>query len=154
MRGRSTQERRHRRVTVELDGLLAIGDRIAGWARDGEQIEAVVVHSRDTEIRAYEGEVEQLSSAETQGVGIRVVRDRRVGFAYAGSLDDDVLTETLADARDNAGFGTPDEFVGLAVPDGVPVADLDLFRASLADFPTDSKVEMAIALERAAKAAD
>jgi len=137
-----------------VDDLLAIGDRIAGWARDGEEIEAVVVRSRDTEIRAYEGEVEQLSSAQTQGVGIRVVRDQKVGFAYAGSLDDDVLGETLADARDNAGFGTADEFVGLAVPDGVAVADLDLFRASLADFPTDSKVDMAIALERAAKAAD
>ena len=137
-----------------VDDLLAIGDRIAGWARDGEEIEAVVVRSRDTEIRAYEGEVEQLSSAQTQGVGIRVVRDQKVGFAYAGSLDDDVLSETLADARDNAGFGTADEFVGLAIPDGVAVADLDLFRASLADFPTDSKVDMAIALERAAKAAD
>lgn len=137
-----------------VDDLLAIGDRIAGWAHDSEEIEAVVVRSRDTEIRAYEGEVEQLSSAQTQGVGIRVVRDQRVGFAYAGSLDDDVLSETLAEARDNAGFGTPDEFVGLASPDGVAVADLDLFRASLADFPTDAKVEMAIALERAAKAAD
>src|SRR5437764_9792260 len=110
MRGRSTQERRDCRVTVELEGVLEIGDRIVGWAKDGEQIEAVVVRSRDTEIRAYEGEVEQLSSAETQGVGIRVIRDQRVGFAYAGSLDGDVLEETLADARDNASFGTADEF--------------------------------------------
>ena len=141
-------------MSAELEDLLAIGDRIAGWARDGEQIEAVVVHSRDTEIRAYEGEVEQLSSAETQGVGIRVVKDQRVGFAYAGALDDDVLEETLADARDNAGFGTIDEFVGLAVPDGVAIADLDLFRDELAGFPTDKKVEFAIALEKAARAAD
>ena len=50
-----------------------------------------------------------MSSAEAQGVGIRVINDQRVGFAYAGSLDEDVLAETLADARDNAGFGTRDE---------------------------------------------
>jgi PmbA protein len=134
--------------------LLAIGDRIVSWANDGEQLEAVVVRSTDTEIRAYEGEVEQLSSADTQGIGIRVIRDHRVGFAYAGSLDDDVLAETLAEARDNAGFGTEDEFVGLATPDGVAVADLELFRDSLAAFPTDRKVELAIALEKAARAAD
>src|SRR4051794_16565797 len=139
---------------AELDELLAIGDRVVGWANDDEQVEAVVVHSRDTEIRAYEGDVEQLSSAETQGVGIRVVRDHRVGFAYAGSLDDEVLAETMEEARDNAGFGTPDEFVGLALPDGVPVADLDLYRASLAEVPTERKVELAIALERVARAAD
>ena len=64
-------------MTVELEGLLEIGDRIAGWARDGEQIEAVVVHSRDTEIRAYEGEVEQLSSAETQGLRLKFPYDIR-----------------------------------------------------------------------------
>ena len=139
---------------TELDGLLAIGDRVAGWADEGEQIEAVVVRSRDTEIRAYEGEVEQLSSAEAQGIGIRVVKDHRVGFAYAGALDDDVLAETLAEARDNAGFGTPDEFVGLAEPDGVPLADLELYSDVLASFPPDRKVELAIALEKAAKAAD
>lgn len=141
-------------MTVDLDGLLAIGDRIVSWAEGGEQIEAVVVHSRDTEIRAYEGEVEQLASAETQGIGIRVVKDQRTGFAYAGSLDDDVLTETLAEARDNAGFGTADEFVGLAEPDGVSIAELDLFDDELAAIPTDRKVELAIALERAARAAD
>src|SRR6476659_1864440 len=141
-------------MTVELDQLLAIGDRIVGWAKDGEQVEAVVVHSRDTEIRAYDGDVEQLASAETQGVGIRVVRDQRVGFAYAGSLDDDVLGETLTEARDNAGFGTPDEYVGLAEPDGVAVADLDLYRAALADVPTDRKVELALELERIARGAD
>jgi PmbA protein len=139
---------------AELDELLAIGDRIVGWAKDGEQVEAVVVHSRDTEIRAYEGDVEQLSSAETQGVGIRIISDSRVGFAYAGSLDDDVLGDTMAEARDNAGFGTPDEFVGLAEPDGIPLADLDLYRASMADVPTDRKVELAIELERISRGAD
>jgi PmbA protein len=137
-----------------LDDLLAIGDRIVGWAKEGEQLEAVVVRSSDTEIRAYEGDVEQLSSAQTQGVGIRVISDQRVGFAYAGSLDEDVLSETLAEARDNAGFGTADEFVGLAEPDGVPVAELDLYREALADFPADRKVELAIALEKAARGAD
>jgi PmbA protein len=141
-------------VTIPLDELLAMGDRVVGWAKDDEQVEAVVVHSRDTEIRAYEGDVEQLSSAETQGVGVRVVRDRRVGFAYAGSLDEDVLAETLAEARDNAGFGTPDEYVGLAEPDGVAIADLDLYRGALVDVPTDRKVELAIALERVARDAD
>jgi len=141
-------------VSAELDELLAIGDRIVGWAADGEQVEAVVVHSRDTEIRAYEGDVEQLSSAETRGVGVRVVCDHRVGFAYAGSLDDDVLADTLAEARDNAGFATPDEYAGLAEPDGVPIAELDLYRASLVDVPTDRKVELAIELERIARGAD
>ncbi len=57
-----------------------------------------------------------------QGLGVRVIADGRQGFAYVGSLDPDVLHEVLDEARDNAGFGTPDEFLGLAEPDGVPRA--------------------------------
>jgi PmbA protein len=136
------------------DDLLAIGDRVVGWADDGEQVEAVVVRSRDTNIRVYDAEIEQLSTAESLGVGIRVVVDGRQGFAYAGTFDPDVLAETLSEARDNAAFGTPDDALGLAEPDGVPVADLDLWRDELRTCPTDRKVDMAVELERAVRAAD
>ncbi|MGH2685423.1 MAG: TldD/PmbA family protein, partial [Actinomycetota bacterium] len=102
----------------------------------------------------YEGEIEQLSSAETQGAGIRVVVDGRQGFAYAGTLDEGVLKESLEEARDNAVFGSPDPHYGLAEPDGVAAADLDLFRPELADFATDRKVELAMELERATLGAD
>ena len=60
----------------------------------------------------------------------------RQGFAYAGSLDEQVVAETLEEARDNAEFGTPDDaFLGLASPDGVEPADLDLWRDELVGLP-------------------
>lgn len=141
-------------MSVEVERLLEIGDRVVAMARDDEQVEAVVVHDRETEIRVYEADIESFSSAESAGVGIRVIRDHRQGFAYAGTLDDDVLAETLADARDNAAFGTPDEYLGLAEPDGVQIADLDLWSDELQSFPTERKIELAIALERLTLEAD
>jgi PmbA protein len=134
--------------------LLDVADAVVGWAQDGEQVEAVVVHGRHTDVRVYEGAVEQLATAESYGVGIRVIRDQKQGFAWAGTLDRSVLEETLADARDNATFGTVDEHLGLAEPDGITPADLDLYRPSLASFPTDRKIDMAIALEKAVREAD
>jgi PmbA protein len=137
-----------------MSELLDIAERVVALAADGEQVEAVVVRGLDTEIKVHEGEVESLASAQSQGVGIRVVTGGRQGFAYAGTLDADVLGETLAEARDNARFATVDEFAGLAEPDGVAIADLDLYRASLADSPTDAKVALAVELERAVRSAD
>lgn len=134
--------------------LLELASRVAGWARDGEQVEAFVARGRETEVQVFSGEVESLSSAESAGIGIRVVSGPRQGFAYAGSLDLDVVGETLEEARDNAGFATDDEFVGLAVPDGVEPAELGLWRDELASFPTDEKVALAIELERAVRAGD
>ena len=137
-----------------MSDLLDIADRVVARAAADEQIEAVVVRGLDTEIRVYEGEVESLASAQSQGIGVRVIVEGRQGFAYAGSLDDVALDETIAEARDNARFATVDEFAGLAVDDGVPVPDLDLYRAALAERSTDVKVSLAVELERAVRAAD
>ncbi|WP_420433601.1 TldD/PmbA family protein [Candidatus Poriferisocius sp.] len=134
--------------------LLEVAERIVGWGRDGEQIEAVVGHSQETEVRVYEGEIESLSVAESQGVGIRVIAGRRQGFAHAGTLDPDVLEETLAEARDNAVYGAPDEFFGLAEPDGVNPPELDLYNEALLSFSTEAKIDLALELERAVQAGD
>ena len=134
--------------------LLSVAQQVLGWANDGEEVEVIAVHDRETEIRVYEGEIEQFTASESQGVGVRVVRDQRQGFAYAGSLDEDVLAETIADARDNATFGTPDPLLGLAAPDGVVVQPLDLFDPTAADVSTQDKIAMTIDLEAKTRAAD
>ncbi len=134
--------------------LLDLVNRVVAWAEPGEQVEAYAARGHHTEVKVFDGDVESLSSADTSGIGVRVVVGGRQGFAYAGSLDESVLAETLAEARDNAGFGSVDEFLGLPSPDGVEPADLDLFRPELAIFPADRKVELALEVERATRAAD
>jgi PmbA protein len=137
-----------------MSDLLALATSVAERAVPGEQIEAYVVSGRDTEVEVYDGEVESFSSAESSGIGVRVVRDRRQGFAYAGSLDPDMVAEALEEARDNAGFATPEDGVGLAEPDGVAPAELTLWHDELAAFPTDDKIARAKELERAVRAGD
>jgi PmbA protein len=121
------------------DDLTALAERVVGWARTGEEVEVYVARGDETDIRAYDGEVESLTSATSAGIGIRVVSDHRLGFAWAGSLDPSVLEETLAEARDNASFATPDEHVALAVPDGVAAVAVDLWDEQLASVPTTSQ---------------
>ena len=134
--------------------LLDIAQRVAGWGGDGFDVEAFVAHAQETEVRAYEGEVESLTAATSQGIGVRVVRDGRQGFAYAAALDDDTLRETFDEALDNSSFGSVDEFAGVAEPDGLEPEPLDLYRSELAEFPTEDKVAMALELERVTLAAD
>lgn len=141
-------------ATHDEGDLLALASRVVEHARPGEQVEAYVGRAHHTEVKVFDGDVESLSSASIAGVGIRVIVDHRQGFAYAGALDDDTLAETLAEARDNAGFGTPDEHLGLTGPDGVAPADLDLYRAELAEFPASAKVDLALEIDRATRAAD
>ncbi|MEY4362538.1 MAG: hypothetical protein RL391_1844, partial [Actinomycetota bacterium] len=55
--------------------LLAIADQVVAMARLGEQVEAYVSRSLSTEVRVYEGEVEHFVSAQSEGIGIRVIRE-------------------------------------------------------------------------------
>jgi PmbA protein len=134
--------------------LLDLATSVADRADPREQVEAYVARARDTSVRVYEGEVEHFTSAQSEGIGIRVVRDGRVGFAYAGTLEPDAIAEVLAEARDNVEFGTPDPYAGLAEPDGVPVVPQDLWREELLALPTARKIELAKDLERLTLAAD
>ena len=134
--------------------LLEIAERAVGWASTGIEVEAFAAQESETEVRAYEGEVESLTVASSQGIGVRVVRGGRQGFAYAAKLDDATLRETFEEALDNSRFGSVDEFAGVAAPDGVEPAQLDLYSEELADFPTEDKVALALELERVTLAAD
>ena len=141
------------------EALLSLVRKIAGEAKPGEQVEAYAARSKGTEIKVFGGEVESLTAENVEGVGVRIVVDGRQGFAWAGTLDPDVVTETLAEARDNAGFGSIDEYLGLPGPDdavdpGTDRAPLDLWREALLATPADDKVTLALDLERAVMAAD
>jgi PmbA protein len=139
------------------ESLLDLARSIAARAEPGEQIEAYVSRSRDTDVRVFAGAVEELSVAESAGVGVRVIVDGRLGYAWAGSLEADVVADVLDDARDNVRFAAPDEWNGLPTLDdarAVPVVDLDLWRDDLGSVPTTDKVALALDLERATAARD
>ena len=93
-------------------------------------------------------------SAQSEGIGIRVINGGRTGFAYAGTLDPDAIADVLAQARDNVQFGTVDEYAALAEADGVPVTEQSLWNDELAAYPTDRKIDLAKELEKLASGAD
>jgi PmbA protein len=139
---------------------MELATSVVERAHPGEGMEVYVTRGTDTEVRSYEGEVESLTSADSSGVGIRVVVEdeggegSRVGFAWAGSLEPAVIEAALGDARDNARFATPDPYVVLAAPDGVEAVELDLWDDGVASTPMDKKVALAVELDRATRAAD
>ena len=134
--------------------LRAIAEQVVAEAEPGEALEVVVGTSSNTSVRAYGGDVEAMTVAQTAGVGIRIIREGRQGFASAGSLEPDVVTETLAEARSNVPFAEVDEFVRLAEPDGIAAVEHDLWDDSVATTSTEDKVAMAIDLEAMVRAGD
>lgn len=143
-----------RPIVTDQGELLSIAEGLVAQALPGEQLEVACSEGVSTSVRVYGGDVESFTSAQSQGVGVRVIVDGREGFASAGSLDADIVASALAEARDNATFSEPDEFAGIAQPDGVEAVDIDLWNDEVLELATKTKVAMAIDLERAVTSAD
>jgi PmbA protein len=130
------------------EGLLALLERVVDRARPGEGVEVFGIDEAETNVRAWGGEVESLSSARTRGVGVRVLADGRIGYAYTASVDDEALRAALEAARANAAAASPDE--ANALPQVAPAAPIpELFDPAVLEVPVDEKVRIALELERA-----
>ena len=116
-------------------------------AVDGEAVEAYAEESRQTEASALRGEVEGLQFAESRGLGVRLIREGRLGYAYAADPSVDEVREAVTRARENATLTEPDEFNLL--PDAATITPLpELFHEASAEVTTEQKVQMALDLER------
>jgi PmbA protein len=143
-----------------VSDLMDLATSVVAQAQPGEGLEVYVTRGTENEVRAYDGAVESLTSADSSGVGIRILLEgqpgdgNRLGFAWAGSLDPAVVQAALSDARDNARYATPDPDVVLAEPDGELAVEQDLWDDGVFTTPMDEKIALALELERATRGAD
>ncbi len=111
--------------------------------------EAEVFFSNGTEftVKVFKGEVESLVSAESRGVGVRTLRERRVGFAYSSDLDPASLDALADEALQNGRYNQADE--ANVLPDPEAITPLEgLHSPGLAAVDPQRKVRFALDLEQ------
>ena len=131
--------------------LEELAKKFAGKAKNGEEIEVYVSNGSDVEISVYRGEVENMTTATTAAVGIRVINDHRQGSAWAESFDEDILETTLENARENASISEPDEYSSLVKPsdiDDVVAVEKNGWNESIFELSIQDKIEIAMELDK------
>jgi PmbA protein len=135
-------------VNLEEVARRAVEAAAAAGATDAE---AWVEEATSRNIRVYEGEVESLSDAGGRGVGVRAFVDGRSGYAYGTDLSEAGIAEVAGAARAAAEAADVDEYGGL--PDEFGSTPVEgLAAPGLSEWSTERKVELALAVERAARA--
>lgn len=136
------------------DELLDLALEIVGRAEDDQHLEAFLTHARTFEVRAFDGEIDSLSSAEPRGAGVRVISGNRVGFAYTTDLSRAGLDDVVRAAAENSAHATEDEASGLAQPSGEPPDEVEGMVAASHGAGPESKVAFVLDLERSARSQD
>ena len=122
-------------------------------ARPGYEVEVYAERIKRTLIETSEEKLENLSQSEELGVGIRVLRDYRVGFAYTTDLSKESLKSCLERAYEACDMLPPDEansfYHGDLKGNITELFDEEGLKVSL-----EEKIELTLSLERRAKELD
>ena len=132
---------------------------IAGTAIDrasrfgAELAEAYLSSGKELSIEVREGRVETLKLAEDRGLGVRVLRGGRTGFAYTTDLSPAGVEEVARQAVFNSENTAVDAYNCLPAP-GKSYPELDLYDPQIGKATVEEKIAMAKAMEEAARAYD
>jgi PmbA protein len=129
---------------LAVDAALAAGAQEAdAWCEDAVE----------RSVRVYEGAVESLEEAGSKGAGVRVFREGRSGYAYGSDLSEEGLRGLARAAAETAAVTEPDEHAGIARETGT-VDVGPLLARDFASWTMDQRVDLALAVERAARTRD
>ena len=71
--------------------------------------EVFLESNRNLSVNVLKSEIETIEEASSQGVGLRVFVDGRMGFSHCNDLSNKSLEETIAKAISFARLSSPDE---------------------------------------------
>ena len=133
-----------------MDYLKFAQDVVSRAVERGVEAEAYINVGQKTEVNVDRGDVEKLSQAGSKGLGVRVIVDGRMGYAYTSDFGANSIEKTIEAAVTLAGVADGDEYRSLPAPQPVPDDDLDVYDQAIVDLPIERKVEMARRIEKAA----
>ena len=104
-------------------------------------------------VEIKDGAIESVIARGERGVGIRVLDEQRLGFAYTSDLSADGIRACADTARRMSVVTEPDSDLALATK-AIDDADLDIYQVGVVDRPLAERGAVALTVEEAARAID
>jgi PmbA protein len=138
----------------KIDYIQLAADVVAKAKKIGAgEAEAFLISSKDLTIDVRDNQVETMKLAEDRGLGVRVITDSRIGFAFTSDLNAGVVEDIIRQAIANSDKTTADKYNKLPPP-GQDYPELDLFDPGIHKATVESKIDLAKTMEQVARATD
>ncbi|RLJ71363.1 PmbA protein [Hydrogenivirga caldilitoris] len=123
------------------------------FIKPGYEYEVFHQRVKKTKVEVSDEDLENLSSSEESGVGIRVLREKRIGFAYTTKLEEESLRDVVEKAIQACELQNPDE--GNLFLETLKNSQTEsVFDKEGVELPLEQKIEFTLSLERNAKSMD
>ncbi len=143
-------QNQNEKVKVEdaLDFMCSEAKRLGA-----DQFDAVVGESESMGLELFEGQVKNTEISNSRGIGIRLFKNQRPGFAFTEKMSQAAITQTVKDALSHTLLTDPVE-MELPDPEKLPDIDLQNYNPALEEISLDKMKELGLELESIARAAD
>ena len=131
----------------ELDGV------VRKFIKPGYEYEIYRQRTKKRKVEVSDEKLENLSSSEESGVGIRVLKDNRMGFAYTTELDEGSLKDVVEKAMQICELQSPDR--GNRFLEELKISEVEsVFDREGVELPLEEKIDFTLNLEKEAKSLD
>ena len=117
-----------------------------------EEYEIYLILQKNTTIDVKRGKVELFEVAETKGISLRLLKDKKIGFAYTTSLDECALEKLIDYAKESLEGVSLDPYYVFPRPNTYP--RLEVYDNALDKIPIKEKIEFAKEMEASALSYD
>lgn len=118
-----------------------------------DQAEVFMKSYKNLTVDIKSQEVDSLTSSLSYGYGLRVIRNKRLGFAYATDVKE--KDSIIKQAVESAGFSDEDSFLGLPGPSGPSEpAKIGVYDPAVSNINEDDAIGLTMLLEKSAFDAD
>jgi PmbA protein len=121
--------------------------------KGAQHFDAVAGESESLGLELFEGKLKSTEISNSRGIGIRLFRDGKPGFAFTERLTRAALVRTVDDAWSHAGLTDAVE-IDLPHPVKLPDIDLHAFNPALESVTLEEMKTLGLELERLAKDGD
>lgn len=125
----------------------------SGLKKGADMVEVYLSSGRELEIEVRDEKVETMKLAEERGLGLRIMKEGRSGFAYTSDLKWESIEEIIGQAMANASSVSEDRYRIMPAP-APSYPAVNLYDRKIIDTPVTEKIKLAINMEEAAKKTD
>ncbi|NVL89509.1 MAG: TldD/PmbA family protein [Desulfobacterales bacterium] len=137
------------------DTLSIVDPIMTRLSREGlDAYEVYIACSSGLTIEVKDGALDVFVKSENTGLGLRLIKEQRPGFAFSTDLSPKVIPDLIERVIHGAGATDPDPFVGFPSSPAETPPQLDQFDHDLQRISAEDKIDRARSLEAAARSSD
>jgi PmbA protein len=119
-----------------------------------DECDVILSSGKSLSLSAYENKIDKYQVSSSQIVGLRVIKDKKIGLSSSESLEKESLETMCAQALDNAKYSSPAEFQSIKSEFSRSKELSSEANYKSDETAIDKKIDFALALESEVKALD